>query len=147
MTVAPETHLRARLLASASVSALVGDRIEPSASSETTTLPRVVYSRFSADHHHHHGGGAGLVFYRIQYDVFATSQEQMDAVGEALRNRLDGFRGPITTGAESRFFGLIRLEIERDEPVPPTDGSDQILYRRSLDFFVSCEEPIPSLTA
>lgn len=148
MTVSPEVHLIARLNASASVSALLDSRIEPSLSSEQTTLPRVVYTRISADHQHHMGGGSGLVFYRIQFDVFAASQASLDAVCEAIRNRLDGFRGNITTLAETRWFGFVKLESERDDPENPIDGSDQPeAFRRSLDFFVSCEEPVPALTA
>jgi len=146
--IAPETHIVARLVASAAVSALLANRIEPATSSEQTAMPRAVYTRISADHQHHMLAASGLVFYRVQFDIFAATQGSMDSVCEAIRNRLDGFRGNITTAAEVRFFGFVKLEGERDAPVDSTDGSDQLTaYRRSLDFFVSCAESIPALTA
>lgn len=146
MTVAPETHLRAHLLASAAVLALV-TAIEPSASAETTTLPRVVYSKFSRDGQHHMGAASGLVYLRIQFDIFAKDKDQADDIAEAFRNRLDGYRGTITTLGESRRFDVVQVENDRDEFVPPTDGSDQITYRRMIDVFVGCAESIPNLTA
>lgn len=146
MTLSAEAHIRARLMGSADLVALIGDRLEPSASSELSDLPRVVYSLYAADHQEHHGGAAGLVFLGLQFDVFAASQATMVAVCEAIRNRLDGFRGTITTDGESRFFGRIHLDGERDESIPPSDGSDQIIYRRLLDFAISTRESIPTLT-
>ena len=146
MPTSPESHLRTQLLASAAVSALIGTRLEPEASSEATILPRIIYSRQSSDRSGYMGGGSGLLFLRIQFDIFAKLKTDLENVADAVRNRIDGFRGTITTGSDTLRFFLVRLEEELDQAVTPTDGSDQIVFHRVLDFFVSCQETVPTLT-
>jgi hypothetical protein len=147
MSYAPETFVVQRLLTSPTIATLIDDRIEPSLSSEQTTLPRVVYTAIATDSQINLSGGAGYTFKRFQFDVFAKTIEEVQAIAEAFRNRLHGFRGSITVDAESLFFGLIKLEGERDTPTNPDEGTDQPVYGRSLDYFLSCQESIPSLTA
>ena len=144
--ISAEAAVVERLIASAAVSALLGDRIEPSLSSEQTTLPRAVYTVFSEDHQMHLQGASGYVFLRMQIDVFAATPESLHACREAIRCRLDGFRGLITVGDDSRFFGSITLQGGRDEPVDPTNNSDQPIFSRPLDFLLSCRESVPVLT-
>lgn len=145
--MSPEHAIRSRLLTSAALVALIGDRISPSLSSEIDDLPRVVYTLIAADPQIHMGGASGLTFSRIQFDVFAATVESAWAVRDAIRDRIHGFRGTITDGAESRFFGVIYLEDEQDQPTDPTDGTDVPIFGRSLDFFFSTSDPIPTLTA
>lgn len=144
--ISPEAAVVERLFASPAVAALLDNRIEPALSSEQTTLPRAVYTVISEDHQGHLQGGAGYVFQRLQIDVFAVTPESLFACCDAIRSRLDGFRGTITVGSDARFFGVIHLEGVRDDPVDPTDNSDQPTFRRLLDFLVSCREPAPVLT-
>jgi hypothetical protein len=145
VTVTPEAHLRARLLASPVFAALT-QSIEPSSSSEKTGLPRVVYTRISRDGQHHMQAASGLVYLRIQFDIFAKHESEASAIADAMRNRLDGYRGTITTLGEDRRFDVVQIENERGESVPPTDGSDKITFRRMVDVFVGCAESIPNLT-
>lgn len=107
----------------------------------------MVYTVISDDSQMHMGGGSGLTFCRIQFDVFAQTVEEAAAIKEAFRNRLHGFHGNITVGADTRWFGVIRQENAPDAAVDPTDGSDQPTYRKILDYFFSCAESIPALTA
>lgn len=141
-----EVAIRHRLVTSPAVSALLGDRIEPSFSSEQTRLPRAVYTRLISDHQHHMGGASGLVFVRVQIDIFADTFSEMEQIGEAVRNRLDGFRGNITVGADTVWLQQVHLEDARDQAVDPTDGSDRGIFRRLLDFRISAAESIPVLT-
>lgn len=146
MTVTPEAHLRARLLASPTFAALT-QAIEPSSSSEKTKLPRVAYTRISRAGNHHMRAASGLVYLRIQFDIFAKHENEAAAIADAMRNRLDGFRGVITTNDEPLRFDVVQIENERGESVPPTDGSDKITFRRMVDVFVGCAESIPQLNA
>lgn len=142
-----EDYLYQRLVTSTAVSALVGNRIEPSMSSESTAAPRVVYTRLSGTPEMYLGGESGLGYYLIQYDVLANTYAKMNECAEAIRNRLSGFRGEITINATPRMFYVVRLDATRDNYIQPIDGSDTPIYRRSLDFFVSAEELIPNLNA
>lgn len=141
-----EVYLLARLNSSPAIQAL-GISISPAMSSEQKPLPRVVYSRVSGAPTTHHGGEGGLSYYRIQFDVFALTAASRSEVGEAIRARLSGFRGNVTVNAVDRFFGIIKLEDARDQHTPPIDGSDKPTYRRTLDFTVGTQEPVPDLTA
>jgi hypothetical protein len=142
-----EAYIYERLTTSSAVIALLGNRIEPSMSSEMTVLPRVVYTRLSGQTEIFLGGESGLGYYLIQYDVFAKTYAQMNACAEAIRNRLSGFRGHIALNAIARMFFVVRLDATRDSYIAPVDGSDTPLYRRSMDFFIGSEEPVPNLTA
>ncbi len=143
----PARCLWQRLKDSPACAALIGDRLEPLWSSEWTTWPRVVYTLISNDPQIHMGGGAGWTFQRVQFDVFALNDLEVAAIADAFRNRLHGFRGIITVDGVARRFGLIRQEGERADPALPSDGSDAVIFRRSLDYFISCGESIPALTA
>ena len=145
--ISPEACIYHRLVTSPAVFALVGNRIEPSMSSENTQLPRAVYTRLSGSPEFFLQGESGIGYYTIQFDIFASSYAAADAVGEAFRNRLSGFRGVVTVGSESRRFHMIKLEATRDNYVPPFDGSDTPVYRRSMDFIVSTVDQVPQLTA
>jgi len=72
----------------------------------------------------------------VQIDCWGETYVQADAVFDALRKRLNGFRGAV--GSDSPPSGFIQgafLESERDawEDVPE-------LVRRMADFFVWHEE-------
>ncbi len=146
MTLSADVAIYNRLITSTACFALLSNRIEPSRSSEQTALPRAVYTRLVADHQDHMGGASGLVFVRLQLDVFAATLDSLEQCCEAIRNRLDGFRGNVTVGADTIWLQKVHLEDERDQPVDPTDGSDRGLFRRLLDYRISAAESIPTLT-
>ncbi len=146
MTLSAEVAIRNRIITSTACAALLGDRIEPSRSSEQTTLPRVVYTRIVSDHQNHMGGASGLVFLRLQLDIFAATFDSLEQCFEAIRNRLDGFKGNVTVGSDTLWLQQVHLEDDHDQSVDPTDGSDQGIFRRLLDFRISADESIPTLT-
>lgn len=86
-----EQELAARLLGSATLAALVGDRIEPVINSQDTALPALSYQRISAISEYSHDGQAGVTA-RIQLTALAGSYAQVCAVLAACREVLDGVR-------------------------------------------------------
>jgi hypothetical protein len=86
-------------------------------------------------------GASGLASPRVQLDAWATTAREAKAVFEAVRKRLDGFRGPI--GSPSRAVQGAFLETERsgyEDAADAGSGSGVGLYRRSTDFFIWYEE-------
>ena len=143
----PAVCLWQRLIDSTACAALIGTRLAPLWSSEDTDFPRVVYTLISNDPQIHMGGGSGWTFQRVQFDIFALTSLECDDIAHAFFNRLHGFRGNITVGTDVRRFGLVKEENQRADPALKSDGSDAVIYRRSLDYFISCGESIPALTA
>lgn len=106
--------------------------IRPSTRPMLPALSRVVISGNTLPTH---SGPAGLVMARVQWDVWAGNDSDVDALSVQLRRLLDGFRGAMgTTDIASIFY-----EGERD-----LDEGDRHAktYRRSLDFIVTYRESV-----
>lgn len=146
MTVSVEIGLKTYVLNSTPVAAIIGDRMAADFQSQPTVRPYVVYTRIANDPQHHLGGFSGLAFTRFQLDLFADTPLALFSLREALRNRLDGFRGTVTVGIDSIVFHCIELLDEQAVGETPNDGSDQAPHRFRMDFRISALEPIPTLT-
>jgi hypothetical protein len=146
MTVPVEIGLKTLLLASAPVAALIVDRFAPILQSQGTERPFIVYSRVVSDPQHHLGGFSGLSFSRFQLDLFADTAVALYNLREAVRNRLDGYKGTVAVGADSIVFQCIELVDEQSSGETPNDGTDEAPQRFRMDFRISALEPIPTLT-
>lgn len=141
----PEEAIFRRVTGSTALNTLIGGRFLPLSASMRTTMPFVVYKRFTADHQHHLGGASGLVFLRMQFDIFGQTYAVVKAIGEAFRNLLDGYRGTVTNGPDSVLLSCVELQDEREDYVQPTDGTDIGAYRLTQDFRISASTSIPAL--
>lgn len=140
----PEVALRYLLTTSAAVTALVGSRVSPGFVSELSAFPFIAYSLIASQHERHLQGPSGLVFRRYQLDIYSRLNSELCAISDAIRNRLDGYVGVVTIGADSLRMQNVELLDQRDNYISPTDGSDVGIYRRSLDFRISHGETIPT---
>jgi hypothetical protein len=133
--------LRTFLLADSALAALIGTRLHPLRLPQNPTLPAMTYQWVSGERAHALDGAVGLSSPRVQFDCWAGTYLQAEAVFEAFRKRLDGFRGDIgstPTKVQGAFF-----ESERDMYEDSADagtGSGVGMYRRSADFFINFEE-------
>ena len=128
--------LRTFLLGDPGLSGLVGTRVYPLRLPQQPALPAVTYAWVGGDRAHVLAGPAGVASPRLQFDCWAGTYLQAHAVFDALRRRLDGYRG--LAGAATRVQGAF-LEAERDfyeESADAGTGSGVGLYRRSGDFFI-----------
>ena len=127
------SDLRTFLLADATLGGLIGTRLYPLKLPQDPTVPAMTFQWISGQRAHAADGAVGLASPRVQFDCWAETYLEAEAVFEALRKRLDGFRG---TAGSSRVQGAF-FETERD------DYEDEgRLYRRSADFFIWHEEAI-----
>jgi hypothetical protein len=90
-----ETELRAYTLAGPEVAALVGTRMYPQKLPQNPTLPALVYQRIDTRRLHDMAGPDALPRPRIQIAAWASSVADAWDVVNAVRERLDGYRGAM----------------------------------------------------
>lgn len=135
--------LRTYLLTKASITSLLGTRIFPNKiPQKNSDWPCVVYQIISQNPGHTLEGGADYAETRIQLDVYSETALARDALVEALRNVLQGFRG--TMGSSTVSSVVYRNSIDLYEP--PADNSDVGLYRNSADYWLRHSHTAPTFT-
>lgn len=123
-----EEALRTLLLASAGLTALVGQRVHWVRSPQGTASPRVVLYVISGLRDMHMQGPSGLIASRVQIDCIGASYGSAKAVARAVEARLSGYSG----SASGVVFQGCFLIGERDD-FEDADTPDK-LFRTSLDF-------------
>jgi hypothetical protein len=111
----------------------LGDRVYPHRLPRDATLPALTYSRVDTVRPRSHSGPSGLPTPRIQLDVWANDPDSADAIAEALRIRLDGYRGQMGDVP----VGSVELVGDSD-----ADDAETGLYRRILDVAITHEEAV-----
>lgn len=101
-----EETLVSLLLAESTLTALVGQRIEPVVSSQDTTLPALSYQLISRQSEHSHDGPA-LSRPRIQLTAVGSTYTQVVNVLAACKTALDGvsWGGGVASFCENEFDG------------------------------------------
>lgn len=142
-----ESCLRAALLASAPVVALVVDRISPQPLPQAETLPAVTLKKIS-DIPIARGqrGPSGLLDARIQVDAWGKTLTEAQTVADAIARTLDpqnrralgGANIPLYVGAGSRIdWARVMNQQDFDEPDVQDAGDPAVRYHRvSTDFLV-----------
>lgn len=130
-----EDAIRARLIASAEVAALVAERIWPMKLPQGPVLPAVVYQRISTTT----DGVAmespvGPVRSRVQITAWAGTFSGARALAEAVQIGLNGWSG--TAGGESVRLARLVNWLDDYEPGPPER------YRVISDFYVFSMEGV-----
>jgi hypothetical protein len=87
--------LHALLAADAAVAALAGSRIYPNLVPAAASYPAIAYQRISGRRVHSQTGPSGLAAPRVQITSLAASYAQADALGQAVRQALDGYVGTV----------------------------------------------------
>lgn len=127
-----EEAIRARLLATASVTDLCGQRIDFGANAQGAGYPRVLLWTISDNELHTMAGPDGLSVGRIQIDCYAATYGQAKQLSRAVRAVLDGYRGGGLLGV---FHAGTRDTRE--------GGSNEAErpFRSSLDFITNYQQP------
>lgn len=124
-----EAALIAHLLATAGITALVGDRITWGRRDQGGTLPAIVLHRIDGAPDYHLDGPSGLVASRVQVDCWGLSYGSAKTVARAVDTAISGAR--FTRGA-IRFDAVLIVD-ERDTTF---DETATALFRTSLDLAV-----------
>lgn len=123
-----EAALMAKLLASASITALVSTRINWSRRPQGSALPCIVLHRIDGTPDVHHGGASGLVQSRVQIDCWGASYGAAKAIARAVETAVTA--QTFTQGAIR--FDVILVADERDSTFDETTP----IFRTSLDLLV-----------
>lgn len=115
-------------------------RIYPGKAPTTAGYPYVVYNRISSEHVHYQRAAAGLAYALFQIDVYDDDSPGAHAVAEQLRLALDGFTVQTWSGIEVQ---RTLLESERDSFESFDDGTQEGLFRVSMDFNICYVESVP----
>lgn len=128
--------LRARLIADATISGLVGNRIYPGRAPQKPTMPYLVYHRISTIRESTLDvGNAKVPEVRMQVDVIAATQAVVEEILNAMRISMDNFIG---TSNGVTVLGVSVVD-EQDQP-EFYEGSDTVFYHSSLDFSIIYRE-------
>lgn len=118
--------LRTFLLEDANVQQLVGNRVYPVRLPQSNAKQTsIVYHRISETVDHTMSGASGLTEQRIQVDAWAKDQDTANETADAVKERIDGFRGAMGAVDVQAVF----LDNGRDDYDPAAD-----LYRVSRDY-------------
>ena len=128
--------LRARLIDDATMFGLVGNRIYPGRAPQKPTMPYIVYHRISTVRSATlDTGNTKVPEVRMQVDVIATTQSEVEAILNQMRLVMDNFRG---TSSGVTVLG-VSVDDEQDQP-EFYEGSDTVFYHSSLDFSIIYRE-------
>jgi hypothetical protein len=122
---------------------LVADRIVPARRAPVDFLPCVTFFRVSrTDSYVLEGKSGGLPEERIQFDCWGRTVEEVEAVADALRSRLNG---PLRGYWGAVFIQSCRFEESgRDNYEPPDHADDAAVFQVSLDALIAYEEEVPT---
>lgn len=142
MTMAIYTAVRHRICSDTTIKSLVGNRVYQSGNVPTSAeLPYIAYQRISANHERHLTGGLGLVHSRFQIDVWGDSNTEVSNVGDALRERLDNYRGIMGSGT-TVDVRCCTLDTDEDGYEKPVDNDNKGIFRVSQDYIITYVESI-----
>lgn len=129
-----ETAIRARLVADATVSGLIGTRAYALVLPQETAYPAITYNRVSGVRVHDLDGPAGRGTPRISVNSWAETYLEAKALAAAVRVCLDGFRGTVG-GVE-----INNISIENEIDLFEEDAGLSGTYRIMQDYFISHRE-------
>jgi hypothetical protein len=113
--------------------ALVSTRVYINRIPQEATLPCVTLHRVSTPrvHSHDSSGMTGTAYPRFQIDAWATTYSVAKAITDQLRAALNGYKGTITSGANSVTVQSSLVDDERYDP-----DLNAGLERISSDFII-----------
>jgi hypothetical protein len=128
--------MRAKLLATNAVTAILGTRIYPDRLPQRPTMPAAIYWVVSGVDEAGLGGLLGVAHARVQVDAYATTRLGANALATAIRDALAATGGRGTWGAVD-VSGCTPQGGERYDTQPLGDGSDDPQYITSRDYLIS----------
>lgn len=124
-----EEALIARMLATAGITALVGQRVTPKRRTQGGDLPAIVLHRIDGGPDYTQAGASGLIESRVQVDCWAGSWLSSATVARAVMAALSG----ATFTQDGVRFDAIFVVAQRDDT---DDENGTPLFRFSLDLMV-----------
>jgi hypothetical protein len=117
-TLTIEAGLVTKLTTTAGLTALISTRVYLERIPQGGTLPCLTYQRISTPRvlTHDTSGSAGTAYPRFQFDAWAATYLSAKAITDALRAALNGFKGTITSGADTVVVQAALIDTETSAP-------------------------------
>lgn len=130
---AMEDAIYALVTSAPAVVAIQGDRLYPIDFPQVPVYPASLYAVPSRLHAHHFGGSSHFRKARVQFDVYAETWDECVALGDAIIDALDAFKGlvPVEGGDPVEVQGIF-CTIDRDATESGTALSSPSKVRRRL---------------
>jgi hypothetical protein len=126
-----EEAIRARLLATAGVTALVSSRVYCGARPQAGALPDIIINRISGAPVYTDDGESGIASARLQIDCWGQTYGSAKNVARAVIASLSAFFGTVG----STTFQYVLLDAERDFREGGSDAAEYP-FRTNVDFIV-----------
>lgn len=144
MSLRGQHAVRSLLAGDAGIRAQVVDRVYPLRAPQGAARPYIVYGRSEGGHEHHLMGASGLAIGGVEVTAYCDDYDQAAALGESMRDALDGFRGRVAIGNDVVNIRMLNLINDDDGMDPPQDSSDEPIYWVSHDYRVAELETAPT---
>lgn len=135
--------LRALILADTGLAEL-GGRVYPRWVKQATARPYVTLVLISEVPEHGLGGPCGLINSRVQVDVWADNQPDVERLATLIRHLLDGHTGDVTIGegedAVTLDMDMITMDTSDSDIERFNDYGDAVLERVSMDYLTAHRE-------
>jgi hypothetical protein len=132
----PELVLRAALVASGPVSALVGRRIYPILAPQTAALPFIVWRPSGISREHTLSGPMGVPTVSVEMQLLANTYEQARDLADKVRVVLDGYGGTLNNTEVKH----VSLEQESDDFVQLAGGDLPPVYQVTQTYNILWQE-------
>lgn len=131
----PEAVLRAALIASPTVSAVVGSRIFPIVS-YSEPLPLIIWKRVGITREHSLSGPIGTPTVSVEMQLIAETYEQVRELADKVRLVLDGYGGTLNNTEVKHVY----LEQEADDFVQLAGGELPPAYQVTQTYSILWQE-------
>lgn len=138
-----ETALFSYLTGKSEITSIVSTRVYATVAPSSPTYPYITFQMVSNNPEHHMSGNSPITIVRIQLDAWARTVATQQAISEAVRNALDGYRGQM--GAEALDVRRAFLDNRNTFEEPDKHGKNLPVHRASLDFSIWHVEAVPTL--
>lgn len=138
------TALVAELTADSGVSTLVGTRIRPGSAAQSDTLPVVIIDLLGDAPEHHMEGVLGLTFKTFQITSLDEDRIDADALDEAVRQALDGFRGTMGSGDNTAAVRMCHRTSTRTDVIEDQAKAGQFYHAVRTDYRIAHTESVPT---
>jgi len=122
---------------------LTGGRIFPQRANQGVKLPYVVIRRLGGTPFNDLAGEPACTVTILDIAAHAESDNQVEDITEAIRNRLSSYRGPM---GELQCHTCSLESSPRDIARPPRDGSDSWRFSSSAAYRITHSQPLVTHT-
>lgn len=135
-------NLYSFLTGKSAITSLISTRVYPQMLPQNAILPAITYHCYGVDSTYYTTGAANWAEGRWQIDIWANTLVSVTAIGEAVRNALQGYSGSIG----SATVHVVILENQQTLYEPPVRSDDQPIHHLAQQYKIIYPESSPTLT-